>query len=422
MERSYICIDLKSFYASVECVERGLDPMTTNLVVADPERSDKTVCLAITPAMKALGIRNRCRVFEIPKNVEYIMAPPRMKRYIEYSADIYGIYLEFFCKDDIFVYSVDEVFIDVSPYLKKYKMTAKQLAVTVCEEVFGRTGIRATCGIGTNLYLAKIALDITAKHSPDFIGILDEQSFKNTLWDHRPITDFWRMGEGTAKKLASRGIYTMGQVAAADKDMLYDMFGIDAELLIDHSKGIEPVTMADIKSYVPKTSCISSGQVLMRDYEFYEGKLIVREMADLMCLDMVEKGVVTGSVSMTVGYSNALRLPPARGTEKIDPAASSDSVIIPAVARLYERIVSKDVPIRRVTITCNNLYANDGFYQTDLFSDRTDSLLRDNKRQKAIVEIRKKFGKNALLKAMNFEKGATTIERNAQIGGHKSGE
>ena len=214
----------------------------------------------------------------------------------------------------------------------------------------------------------------------------------------------------------------MGQVAAADEDMLYDMFGIDAELLIDHSKGIEPVTMADIKSYVPKTSCISSGQVLMRDYEFYEGKLIVREMADLMCLDMVEKGVVTGSVSMTVGYSNALRLPPSRGTEKIDPAASSDSVIIPAVARLYERIVSKDVPIRRVTITCNNLYANDGFYQTDLFSDRTDSLLRDNKRQKAIVEIRKKFGKNALLKAMNFEKGATTIERNAQIGGHKSGE
>lgn len=422
MNRCYICIDLKSFYASVECVERGLDPMNTNLVVADPERSDKTICLAITPAMKKLGIHNRCRIFEIPKNVEYIVAPPRMKRYIEYSADIYGIYLEFFCKDDIFIYSVDEVFIDAAPYLKKYKMTVKQLAVTVCDEVFRRTGIRATCGIGTNLYLAKIALDITAKHSPDFIGVLDEKSYCEALWDHRPLTDFWRIGQGTANRLASKGIFTMGQIARANEDMLYKMFGVDAELLIDHSRGIEPVTMADIKKYTPKTSCISSGQVLMRDYEFYEGKLIVREMADLMCLEMVEKGVITGSITMTVGYSNALKLPSSRGTTRLSVETSVDSIVIPAVAELYERIVRKDAPIRRVTITCNNLISDDGVYQTDLFSSRPDALLKNHQVQKAVVDIKKRFGKNSVLKGMNFQEAGTSLQRNAQIGGHKSGE
>lgn len=406
----------------MECVERGLDPMTTNLVVADPERSDKTICLAITPAMKKLGIKNRCRIFEIPKGVEYIIAAPRMKRYIDYSADIYEIYLGFFSKDDIYVYSIDEVFINIAPYMKKYGLTPKQLAVKVIDEVFKKTGIRATCGIGTNLYLAKIALDITAKHSSDFIGWLDEQKFCSELWDHTPITDFWRIGKGTAGRLAAKGIYTMGQIARADENMLYKLFGIDAELLIDHAFGREPVTIADIKKYKPKTGCLTSGQVLMRDYEFYEGKLIVREMTDLMCLELVERNVLTGSVTLTVGYSNALKAPAAHGTKKLPFETSADSVIVPAAAELYEQIVDKQKPIRRITIVFNNLITDDGFYQTDLFCEAPDKLLRNNKVQRAMVDIKKRFGKNSILKGMNYEAGGTTIERNSQIGGHKSGE
>jgi len=422
IDGKYLCIDLKSFYASVECAERGLDPMTTNLVVADPERSDKTICLAITPAMKKLGIKNRCRIFEIPKGVEYIIAAPRMKRYIDYSADIYEIYLGFFSKDDIFVYSIDEVFINIAPYMKKYKLSPKQLAVKVMDEVFKKTGIRAACGIGTNLYLAKIALDITAKHSSDFIGWLDEQKFCDELWDHTPITDFWRIGRGTADRLATKGIYTMGQVARADENMLYKLFGIDAELLIDHAFGREPVTIADIKKYKPKTGCLTSGQVLMRDYEFYEGKLIVREMTDLLCLEMVERNVLTGSITLTVGYSNALKAPAAHGTKKLPFETSADSVIVPAAAELYERIVDKQKPVRRITVVFNNLIADDGFYQTDLFCEVSDKLLRNNKVQRAVVNIKKRFGKNSILKGMNYESGGTTVERNSQIGGHKSGE
>lgn len=291
--RSYICIDLKTFYASVECVDRELDPMTTNLIVADLERSEKTICLAISPAMKALGIRNRCRVFEIPKGIEYIAAPPRMKRYIEVSADIYEIYLNYISKDDIHVYSIDEVFMDVTNYLSLYHMSAKELGIRIMEEVLEKTGIRATCGIGTNLYLAKVALDITAKHSSDGIGFLTEELYCKELWKHRPISDFWRVGNGIARRLERYGIYDMEGVAHADEELLYHEFGIDAELLIDHAWGREPVTMQDIKNDKSRNKCLTSGQVLMRDYGHEEGKLIIKEMMDLLCLDMVEQGLVT---------------------------------------------------------------------------------------------------------------------------------
>ena len=424
--RTYICIDLKSFYASVECVERGLDPMTTNLVVADPERSDKTICLAITPSMKALGIKNRCRVFEIPKNVEYIVASPRMQKYIDYAAEIYAIYLRHVSKDDIHVYSIDEAFLDVTSYLSSYHVTAKEMALMLMGDVFREVGVRAACGIGTNLYLAKIALDITAKHSPDFIGILDEETYCKILWDHKPLTDFWRIGRGTAATLGRYGITTMKQVAQMDEDFLYKLFGIDAELLIDHAWGREPVTIADIKAYKSKTNCLSSGQVLMRDYNFEEGRLIVREMMDLLCLDLVDKGLVTGSVTIHVGYSNALQAEPAKGTAKLNRATSADSIILPAVTALYERIVDRSKSVRRVNITCNNVIADSesGAVQLSLFDNAEDdeSEKRNQMLQKAVLKIKKKYGKNVILKGMNYEEAATTRERNRQIGGHKSGE
>ncbi len=420
--RSYLCIDLKSFYASVECIERGLDPMTTNLVVADPERSDKTICLAITPSMKALGIHNRCRVFEIPKNVKYIMAEPRMQKYIDYAAEIYGIYLKYISKDDIHVYSIDEAFLDVTSYLSHYKLNAKEMALMLMSEIFKKTGVRATCGVGINLYLAKIALDITAKHSPDFIGILDEESYQKALWDHKPLTDFWRIGAGTARRLEQHGITTMRQVAHADEDMLYKVFGIDAELLIDHAWGREPTTIADIKAFKPKTNCLTSGQVLMRDYSFEEGKLIVREMMDLLCLDMVEKELVTTSVSLYVGYSNALQAEPAKGTASLITASSADTILIPALVALYERIVDKSKPVRRVNIACNNVAKETEYRQLSFFDAQDETAERDHKLQKAVLSIKNKYGKDAVLKGMNFEESATTRMRNHQIGGHKSGE
>ncbi len=425
-KHTYLCIDLKSFYASVECVERGLDPMTTNLVVADPERSEKTICLAITPSMKALGIKNRCRVFEIPKNIEYIMAPPRMQKYIDYAAEIYAIYLRYISKEDIHVYSVDEAFLDITYYLSTYQMTAKEMALMLMGAILREVGVRATCGIGANLYLAKIALDITAKHSPDFIGILDEESYCKTLWDHKPLTDFWRVGKGTAATLERYGITTMRQITHTDEDFLYKLFGIDAELLIDHAWGREPVTIADIKSYKPKTNCLSNGQVLMRDYSFDEGRLIIREMMDLLCLDLVDKGLVTGSVTIQVGYSNALHAEPAKGTAKLGRSTSADSVILPAVTALYERIVDYSKAVRRVNITCNNVIkdSESGAVQLTLFDSEEDDAFtkRNHTVQKAVLDIKKKYGKNAILKGMNYEDAATTRDRNQQIGGHKSGE
>lgn len=419
-ERIYLCIDLKSFYASVECAELGLDAMTTNLVVADLSRSEKTICLAITPAMKALGIRNRCRIFEIPPHIKYIAATPRMQLYIDYAAEIYSIYLNYVSKDDIHVYSIDEVFMDVTDYLALYHLSARELGLKIITEIHKRLRIHATCGIGTNLYLAKVALDITAKHSPDFIGELTESTYQQTLWNHKPLTDFWRIGAGTAKKLASYGILTMGDIAGADENLLYHLFGIDAELIIDHAFGREPTTIADIKAYKPGFNCLSSGQILSCDYNFEDGKLIVKEMMDLLCLDMVEKKLVTGSVSLYVGYANRLHLPSAHGSTSLDDATNSDLLLIPAITSLYEKIVNPQFPIKRVNISCNNVKPEE-CHQYNFFTDAAE-LERNRKIQEAVISIKHKFGKNAILKGMNLEEHATTRERNMQIGGHRSGK
>ena len=415
----YLCIDLKSFYASVECVERGLDPMTTHLVVADAERSEYTICLAITPAMKELGIQNRCRVYEIPANVDYIMAVPRMQKYIDYAAEIYSIYLKYISKDDIHVYSIDEAFLDVSRYLSLYRMNAIQLGQTIMQDIDKTLGIRSTCGVGTNLYLAKTALDLTAKHAKDFIGYLDEEQYRKKLWDYKPITDFWRVGSGTARRLAKYGITTMRGIAQADEDFLYKIFGVDAELLIDHAWGREPVTIADIKNYKPKNNCLSSGQVLMRDYNFEDGKLIVKEMTDLLCLDMAEKKLITSSLTLHVGYSNAFHREPAHGTAKLSTETNADTVIIPAVTELYEKIVDFHTPVRRIRITCNRVIPEE--YRQYTFFEEPNQLEKKRRLQDAVLHIKKKFGKNAILKGMNLQESATTRERNQQIGGHKSG-
>lgn len=419
-ERSYICIDLKSFYASVECVERGLDAMTTNLVVADLSRSEKTICLAITPAMKALGIPNRCRIFEIPPHIKYIAATPRMQLYIDYAAVIYGIYLKYISKEDIHVYSIDEAFMDVTEYLDMYRLSARELDMRIVQEIYEQLHIRATCGVGSNLYLAKIALDITAKHSPDFIGELTEDSYRETLWSHKPLTDFWRVGPGTANKLSSYGILTMGDIAHSDEDFLYRLFGIDAELLIDHAWGREPTTIADIKAYRPTYNCLTSGQVLSCDYNFEDGKLIVKEMMDLLCLDLVEKKLVTKSITLHVGYTNRLNIASAHGSTSLYEETNSDLLLIPAVTALYERIVDPSFPIKRVNLSCNHVVPEE-FHQYDFFTDFAE-LEKNRKVQETVIQIKNKYGKNAILKGMNLEERATTRERNLQIGGHRSGK
>lgn len=417
-DKVYICIDLKPFYASVECVERGLDPLETNLVVADPERSEKTICLAVSPAMKELGVPGRCRVFQIPKNIEYIMAPPRMQLYIDYSAEIYAIYLKYIESADIHVYSVDEVFMDVTDYLSMYQMTAKELGMRIMQDIMDSTGITATCGIGTNLYLAKIALDITAKHVPDHIGILDEASYRGTLWTHKPLKDFWRIGTGTAVRLERVGITTMGEIARADEGLLYQLFGIDAELLIDHAWGREPTTIADIKNYKAKSNSISSGQVLSRDYHYEEGKLIVKEMAELLCLELVDKGLVTDSLTLHVGYSNRIEKKSAHGTISMTVTTSSARQIRSYALKLYERIVDRFTAVRRVYLTFNHVI-DEAYQQYDLFTDPT-GLEREHRMQQAMLNIKEKYGKNAILKGMNLMENGTTIERNRQIGGHRS--
>ncbi|MBE5883651.1 MAG: DNA repair protein [Lachnospiraceae bacterium] len=419
-DRTYMCIDLKSFYASVECVERGLDPLTTNLVVADPERSEKTICLAISPSMKKLGIKNRCRLFEIPGNVGYICAPPRMKLYIDYSAEIYGVYLKYIAKEDIHVYSIDEAFMDVTDYLQLYKISAKKLAERIMEDVKHTTGITATVGVGTNLYLAKIALDITAKHVENNIGYLDEKIFRERLWQHKPLTDFWRIGAGTVKRLNSVGITNMEEIAHADEDLLYRLFGVDAELLIDHAWGRESVTMADIKNYKPRNNSISSGQVLSRDYNYEECMLIVKEMTDAVCLELAELGMVTDSLTLMVGYSNALDIPPVSGSVTLPRAANTYRVILPYILDTYKRIVDEDKSVRRLSLSCNRI-TKEGYIQYDLFTDPAETE-RDKRLTQATLEIKKRFGKNALVRGMDLQEEATTMERNRQIGGHKSGE
>lgn len=410
-------IDLKSFYASVECVERNMDPLTDRLVVADPERSEKTICLAITPAMKALGIKNRCRVFQIPKGIEYVTAVPRMQLYIDYAANIYEIYLKYVSKDDIHVYSIDEAFLDVTDYLVMYNMTAKQLGMQIINDILQTTKITATCGIGSNMYLAKVALDIAAKHANDNIGILDEETYRQTLWKHKPLTDFWRVGPGIAARLEKYGIRTMKEIAETNEDILYRMFGIDAELLIDHAWGRETTTIADIKNYKPESTSINSGQVLARGYEYEEGLLIVKEMADLMCLDLVEKGLITKSITMYIGYENRQEIESSRGSISLDFMTSSTKHILTYIEKLYKQIVNPRGLIRRINISFNNL-ADEAYVQYDLFTDPA-TLERERNVQGAMIDIKNKFGKNAVLKGMNLEKSGTTIERNSQIGGHR---
>ncbi|MBQ0072261.1 MAG: DNA methylase, partial [Spirochaetales bacterium] len=326
-EKAYICIDLKSFYASVECVERGLDPMTTNLVVADPERTEKTICLAVSPSMKKLGVHNRCRVFEIPKNISYIMAPPRMQKYIDYSANIYAIYLRYFAPDDIYVYSIDEAFIDVTHYLKRYQKTPKELANFLMNLISKEIGVRATAGVGTNLYLTKIALDIMAKHAPDFIGELTEETFIEKLWDHRPLTDFWRIGAGTAARLEHYGLYTMRQIAKAPEDLLYREFGIDAELMIDHAWGREPVTMKDIQSYKPKNNSFCSGQVLSSDYGYRDAIVVLKEMGDDISLQLVKKHTAASTFTLMVRTAKSSGGERLNGSFTVPVATNADTKV-----------------------------------------------------------------------------------------------
>ena len=447
-ERSYVCIDLKSFYASVECVERGLDPMTTDLVVADPTRSDRTICLAVSPSLKAKGVSGRARVFEIPKSYEYIMAPPRMRLYMEYAAEIYKVYLDYIAPEDMHVYSIDEVFIDVTAYLKRYGMDPKQMAEMLMSEVYERIGVRATAGVGPNMYLAKIAMDIIAKHAPDFIGVLDETAYKEQLWDHRPLSDFWRIGRQTQKKFERIGITTMGgiaELAARDEDLLYRMFGIDAELLIDHAYGLEPTLISDIKGYKNKSHSLSHGQVLMRDYSNAEGLLIVKEMTEGLCHEMTAAGMVTQNVSIAVGYSNALKMPMSGGSVSFTVPTDAASLIMPAVADLYNSISAHEYPVRRIFVNFNDIKPKAADGQISIFdladagdeadgrtagqikkknmsdpvSEMQAKMKRDSALQEAVNSIRNKYGKDAMFRGMDLEEAATTRERNHQVGGHK---
>ena len=371
--KTYIAIDLKSFYASCECTERNLDPFTTNLVVADPERSKATLCLAITPAMKKLGVKNRCRINEIPPKIKYITAPPRMQLYINYSAKIYSIYLRYISKEDIHVYSIDECFIDVTDYLTLYNVTAKEMAVMLMDAVMKETKITATAGIGTNLYLAKVAMDIVAKHVDDHIGMLDEISYREKLWNHKPLSDFWRIGTRTEKKLANYGIYTMGDIACmsmTSEDWFYKMFGMDAELLIDHAWGMEPCQMRDIKNYHSTDHSLSNGQVLMRNYSFEEALVIIKEMTDVLVLDLVEKQLITDSVTIWVAYDHRSERPGVNGTVKFSMATNRSSLIIENTGRLFQSITDKHTPIRRLGVCANHVVSED-YLQYDHAGDES---------------------------------------------------
>lgn len=502
----YIAIDLKSFYASVECRERGLDPLSTNLVVADASRTDKTICLAVSPSLKTYGIPGRARLFEVVQKVRaanakrlgrapghaftgdsynneelksspalaisYITAPPRMSFYMDYSTKIYRIYLKYIAPEDIHVYSIDEVFIDAASYLNTYQLSARGLAMKLIQEVLQATGITATAGIGTNLYLCKIAMDIVAKRAaPNKDGVriaeLDEMSYRKLLWNHRPLTDFWRIGSGYSKKLEEIGLYTMGDIARCslgkptdfyNEELLYKLFGINAELLIDHAWGWEPCTMADIKAYRPETNSISSGQVLPRPYQSTEGRLVVREMADLLALDLAEKRLAADQIVLTIGYDienlsdpeirklyhgpvttdryGRKRPKHAHGSKNLGCFTASSKQLMNAFTELFERIIDANLLIRRVTLTANhvvneeNAAENTTYEQLDLFTDyeaaaklekaEKAALEREKKMQKAVLDIKKKFGKNAVLKGMNLEAGATATTRNQQIGGHKA--
>ena len=414
--RTYICIDGKCFYASVECVDRNLDPMTAKLVVADTTRTEATICLAVSPAMKKLGVKNRCRLYEIPPKLDYIIARPRMQRYIDAFAEIYGICMKYVAKEDIHVYSIDEMFMDITDYLSYRGQTPKQFAQMIIQDIRDNVGVPFTCGIGSNLYLAKITLDIIAKHEPDFIGELDEESYKQRLWDHRPITDFWRVGRGTAARLERMGLLTMRDVAHADEKQLYKTFGIDAELLIDHAWGREPTLISDIHAYRPKTTSLTSGQVLPRGYAYDEGRIIVREMAEELALDMFDKGLSANNIALFLSYSFASNLPTSRAGISVVPT-SSVSTICNTVVRLYESARDPKAPMHRVNIAFG--VNPDLGQQYDMFSS-PEKQDKERQLQSTILSIRKKHGKNSILRAMDLMEGARTIERHNQIGGHRA--
>ena len=450
MNKTYIAIDLKSFYASVECVERGLDPLKAKLVVADESRTDKTICLAVSPALKELGIPGRARLYEVKQKAkDFIIATPRMAFYISYSTRIYNIYLKFFSAEDIHVYSIDEVFIDATSYLKNYHFTPRELTTKVIKTILNETGITATAGIGTNMYLAKVAMDIIAKHEkPDQNGVriaeLDEMGYRQKLWSHQPLTDFWRIGSGYAKKLKSVGIYTMGDIAMCsekDEDFLYNLFGINAELLIDHAWGWEPCDIKEIRDYRPANNSFSSGQVLKEPYSFDKAKVVALEMADEIALNLFSKKLMTNQIILTVGYDKSSlanysgetkvdfygRVVPkhAHGTYNLPDHTYSTHLIGEAVARLFNQYVNPNLFIRRITIDANHIKKEQDLSnaprQLGLFDEKPDSskFQKEKQTSEAILKIKKRYGKNAILKGINFEEGATGRERNAQIGGHR---
>lgn len=416
--RTYFCIDMKTFYASVECAERGLNPFETNLAVVDETRGKNALCLAITPKMKAQGIKNRCRMSEIPRNIDFIRALPRMQLYIEYAADIYDLYLNYFDPQDIHVYSIDESFIDVTEYLPILKLSPEALAVKLMNEIANKLHIPSTAGIGTNLYLAKIALDITAKHSKDHIGILDEQTYCQTLWKHRPIEDFWQIAHGTATKLARYAIYDMEGVAKAPQDLLYKLFGVNAELLIDHAWGRESCLMQDIKNYRSKTKSVSFSQVLSKDYDYEGAKLVMTEMVANGCYEMMRRHVITNKVGIFVGYTYGGR-ESTGGTIRMTVTTNLNSKILPYVMDLFERTTDKQTAIRRLGIDFEDVCdeACEGY---DLFTD-FNAVEREKRREQAVLDIKDKFGKNSILRAINYMDGATQRERNTFIGGHRAG-
>ncbi len=413
--KQYMVIDLKSFYASVECADRGLDPMKDNLVVADVARSRGTICLAITPAMKALGVKNRCRIFEIPKSIEYIAAVPRMQRYIDVSAEIYEIYLSYISKEDIHVYSIDEAFLDVTAYLDLYGMSAHDLAIKIMDEIKEKLKIRATCGIGTNMYLAKVALDILAKHSPDFIAELDEESFKRRLWKHKPLTDFWRIGPGTMRHLATLGLFTQEDIAKAPEKLLLKHFGVNSEFLIDHAWGRESCTIYDIKHYTNKSHSLSCGQVLMRDYTYDEAITVLKEMVGELSSDMVANQVVSNSFSLYIGYSYDSYMSTGGGTT-IQVRTNSIRIMQDAFVQLYKKFAQPDGLIRRFNISANGI-VDECYEQYSFFVDPV-VMEKDRQITRSANMLKNKFGKNAILKGIDLLEEATQMERNMQIGGH----
>ena len=413
----YFCIDLKSFFASVECVERKLDPFQTNLVVADSSRGKGTICLAITPHMKLLGIKNRCRVYEIPDNVKYIVAKPRMSKYIEYSANIYAIYLKYFSKEDIHVYSIDEAFMDVTNYLHLYNMHPLTLAKKIMNDIYQTYGITATCGIGTNLYLTKIALDIMSKHSSENIGILNEEKYREKLWHHKNLTDFWQIGRGIERRLHKLNLYDMYDVAHCKEEKLYKEFGINAELLIDHAWGRESCTISDIKNYKPKSNSISNSQILFKDYNYQDAKIVMIEMVELLSLKLIENNFLTGELHLYIGYSKDV-ISPSMCSRRLVVPINTYSNLVEEYVRIYERIVSKTTPIRRIGISFGKL-ENANQEQISLFEDITKKE-KERKLETTLNYLKIKMGKNSIIRAMDLQDNATAIIRNKLIGGHNS--